>query len=56
MFRARRTPPPYGSMNCSRQSGVHAAPDPGGRTQRTSKRNFEGDENDGFGFDGYVSC
>ena len=53
MFRARRTPPPYGSMKCSRQP-IHAAPDPGERTQRTSKRNFEGDENDGF--DGYVSC
>ena len=36
--------------------GIHAAPNPGERTQRISKRNFEGDENDGFGFDGRVSC
>jgi hypothetical protein len=56
MFRARRTPPPYGSMNCPRQPEIHVAPDPGERIQRISKRNFEGDENDGFGFDGCVSC
>ena len=35
---------------------IHAAPNLGERTQRNSKRNFEGDENHGFGFDGYVSC
>jgi hypothetical protein len=43
-------------MNCSKQREIHAAPNLGERTQRNSKRNFEGDENHGFGFDGYVSC
>ena len=56
MFWARRTPPPYGSMNCSKQSEIHAAPDPGERIQRNSKRSFEGDENDGFDFGCNFRC
>jgi hypothetical protein len=37
-------------MNCAKQFEIHAAPDPGERIQRDTKRSYEGDENDGFGF------